>query len=320
MADFTVIVSDEVTRVVAVGAYGPGGDGGGGGGDVATDAIWDAKGDLAAGTGANTAAKVTLGSNGHVLTADSAEVTGVKWAAPAASGAPTDATYVTLSSNGTLTNERTLTAGTGITLTDEGAGSTVTVAATGGSLDGFTGNRSGVWYIPLANVVSAFSATAGTHGQAVAMPILLRAGTLDRIAVNHNNTVTANETARLGIYSDDGNGYPGTLLLDAGTVDLGTATALKPITISQVVTTGIYWLVVARQGTAGTATAQLVNYGTSSTNTNMAMAVNLPSDQTDLFSTGRIALTMTGVTGALGAWSATPAITARGFVIGVRYA
>lgn len=127
MADFTVIVSDEVTRVVAVGAYGPGGDGGGGG-DVATDAIWDAKGDLAAGTGANTAAKVTVGSNGDVLTADSAEATGVKWAAPAASGAPTDATYVTLTSNGTLTNERTLTAGTGITLTDGGAGSTVTAA------------------------------------------------------------------------------------------------------------------------------------------------------------------------------------------------
>lgn len=55
-----------------------------GGGAVATDAIWDAKGDLAAGTGANTAAKVTVGTNGHVLTADSAETAGVKWAAPAA--------------------------------------------------------------------------------------------------------------------------------------------------------------------------------------------------------------------------------------------
>ena len=44
------------------------GDGGGGGGAVATDAIWDAAGDLAVGTGANTAAKLTKGNNGDVLT------------------------------------------------------------------------------------------------------------------------------------------------------------------------------------------------------------------------------------------------------------
>lgn len=43
-------------------------------------------------------------------------------------GAPTDAQYVTLATNGTLSNERVLTAGSGITLTDGGAGSTITVA------------------------------------------------------------------------------------------------------------------------------------------------------------------------------------------------
>ena len=43
-------------------------------------------------------------------------------------GAPTNAEYVVISLNGTLTNERVLTAGTGITLTDAGAGSTLTVA------------------------------------------------------------------------------------------------------------------------------------------------------------------------------------------------
>lgn len=63
-------------------------DGGGGGGDIATDTIWDAKGDLAVGTGANTAAKLTAGTNGYVLTADSAEVTGLKWAV--ASGGSSD--------------------------------------------------------------------------------------------------------------------------------------------------------------------------------------------------------------------------------------
>lgn len=49
------------------------------------------------------------------------------------SGAPTDAQYVTLASNTSLTAERTLTAGSGISITDGGAGSTVTIAASGGS-------------------------------------------------------------------------------------------------------------------------------------------------------------------------------------------
>lgn len=52
---------------------------GGGGGDVASDVIWDAKGDLAVGTGSNTAANLAVGSNGQVLSADSGESTGLKW-------------------------------------------------------------------------------------------------------------------------------------------------------------------------------------------------------------------------------------------------
>lgn len=56
---------------------------GGGGGSVATDAIFDAKGDLPVGTGANTAAKITVGANDTMLMAASGEATGVKWAAPA---------------------------------------------------------------------------------------------------------------------------------------------------------------------------------------------------------------------------------------------
>lgn len=51
---------------------------------VAHDTIWDAKGDLVAGTGADTAAKVTVGANDTILMADSAEAAGVKWVAPAA--------------------------------------------------------------------------------------------------------------------------------------------------------------------------------------------------------------------------------------------
>ena len=49
----------------------------------------DAKGDLVAGTGADAFSRLAVGSNNTVLTADSAEATGLKWAAPASGGSLT---------------------------------------------------------------------------------------------------------------------------------------------------------------------------------------------------------------------------------------
>jgi hypothetical protein len=54
-------------------------------GAVATSSF-AAKGDLLVGTGAGTLVAQTVGANGTVLTADSAEADGVKWAAPAGGG------------------------------------------------------------------------------------------------------------------------------------------------------------------------------------------------------------------------------------------
>jgi hypothetical protein len=46
----------------------------------------DAKGDLVVGTGADTFARLAVGTNGYTLVADSAETTGLKWQAAAAGG------------------------------------------------------------------------------------------------------------------------------------------------------------------------------------------------------------------------------------------
>jgi hypothetical protein len=58
----------------------------GSGTTIATDTLWNAKGDLAAGTGSDTAARVAAGANGTFLVADSAQSAGVKWVAPTGFG------------------------------------------------------------------------------------------------------------------------------------------------------------------------------------------------------------------------------------------
>lgn len=74
------------------------------------NAIVDAKGDLISATAADTPARLAVGSNGQVLTADSTTSTGLKWAAPS-SGAMsyvTGASFSAVSSfslpNGTFTS------------------------------------------------------------------------------------------------------------------------------------------------------------------------------------------------------------------------
>jgi hypothetical protein len=63
------------------------------------NAIVDAKGDLIAATASDTPARLAVGTNGQVLTADSAEATGLKWAASPA---------------GALSLVKTQTIGTGV--------------------------------------------------------------------------------------------------------------------------------------------------------------------------------------------------------------
>jgi hypothetical protein len=55
-------------------------DASGGGGDVATDTIWDAAGDLAVGTGANTAAKVNIGAEEVVARIGAGNIDGITMA------------------------------------------------------------------------------------------------------------------------------------------------------------------------------------------------------------------------------------------------
>lgn len=96
--DFTWINNDQgdITGVTA----GTGISGGGTSGNVTVTnsmaTAIDAKGDLVAGTGADAFSRLAVGANDTVLTADSAQATGLKWATPSTGG-------MTLISTTTLT-------------------------------------------------------------------------------------------------------------------------------------------------------------------------------------------------------------------------
>jgi hypothetical protein len=87
--DITVLVSEFAGIESADWVFalsGPTGIQGEPGTDGIPETLIDAKGDLVAGTANDTAARLAVGTDGFVLTADSAETTGLKWAVAAAGG------------------------------------------------------------------------------------------------------------------------------------------------------------------------------------------------------------------------------------------
>jgi hypothetical protein len=102
-------------------------------------------------------------------------------------GAPTSAQYVTLATDATLTNERVLTAGANITLTDGGAGSTVTVAALSGAVRFNTVTTAATPYAVTStdNIVFANAAVAQTINlPAAAAGLTGRTITVKRIGIS----------------------------------------------------------------------------------------------------------------------------------------
>lgn len=177
----------------------------------------DAKGDVLTATAADTPARLAVGANDTVLTADSSTATGLKWATPAG-----------------------------------GSGTDYKVGAY---------PTTGRWYrAPSYGPVGANLTMV--QNRLYLVPFRLAAGvTFDRIGADVATVGSAGAVIRLGIWaSDAAGGLPGTLVLDAGTVQADTGTGSRAITISQALAAGVFWLGVVMQTASGVLLRATVEY------------------------------------------------------------
>jgi hypothetical protein len=125
----------------------------------------DAKGDLIVGTGADTFSRLAVGAtNGHILQVDSAEATGMKWAAAAAGGT---ANWSLLNAGGTaLTGAQTVTV-SGISGKDQimvlvdGASSATASSLISVRLNGDTGSN---YYVYGSDSIAGATYAASNYG------------------------------------------------------------------------------------------------------------------------------------------------------------
>ena len=106
--------------------------------------------------------------------------------------------------------------------------------------------RTGELFLPLP--IRYHDAMTLTADEIYAIPcIISRALTIDRLYIQVTTAGAAGKIARLGVYKDGANVYPGALVKDYGTVAVD-ATGIKYAGVDQALTKGLYWLVIVSDG------------------------------------------------------------------------
>lgn len=167
------------------------------------------------------------------------------------------------------------------------------VIASGGAAG--SSYKAGAWlFPPLAPTTAALS-----NGVMSAARVAISEPTnITAIAAEVTVAGSAGSVVRLGIYNDNGHGYPGSIMVDAGTID-GTVVGVATITFdgfsgrpTPVVTAaGTYWIVGVSQGAPATNPTVRINSGTAHGVLFATAAAGMINNSTSY--------TMSGVTGGL---------------------
>jgi len=180
-----------------------------------------------------------------------------EWEGLLTAGGGTAAEYVVMALDATLTNERVLTAGAGITLADGGAGSTVTISSGGGNpgLDpALIGAGHGGPYFQLANVYppfvggTAINAAFGNDEPRFYPFFAAHTGDMAEVHISVSGAST-DEALLVGFYTDD-EGVPDELI-GSVSIDTSSTGGQSSTSFSDTVTTArgtMYWCGYVRSG------------------------------------------------------------------------
>lgn len=147
--------------------------------------------------------------------------------------------------------------------------------------------RSG-WYTPLAPVTNQTSGY-GTNSMDCHPFYVPRQITIDRVVAPTATAGTAG-TIRIGIYDDDGTGYPGALRVEFP--GLPADQVAPEGTVSHVLGPGIYWIAMVAQGLSGSPTGR-------NSNSTPLFSLALPTLALATQSSALSAYRVTSVTGAM---------------------
>jgi len=117
-----------------------------------------------------------------------------------------------------------------------------TTAFVQGAIPANYGYKSGYYYDTKNAGVGSGSAVLSANNDLCFHPYCVTsATTIQSLSINVTSAAGQSSTVvRLGIYADNGSGSPGSLVLDAGTVQVNS-TGTKTITVSQALAKGVYW-------------------------------------------------------------------------------
>jgi hypothetical protein len=214
-----------------------------GGGSVATDAIWDAVGDLAVGTGANTAARIAIGTNGQVLTVSGGTAA---WTTVAGTGSVTDVSVVT--ANGVSGSVATSTTTPAITLTLGNITPTTLVTGTLG-------------YVA-ANFFWTAQSSVNSFNQIIVQNSSTGTAASSNFVVNNSDST---DTTNYGEFGRNGTGFTGSGAFNTPTVTYLTSTG-SSLALGTTTAHSIRFVV----GGGATDAATILSNGTLAVATNIA--------------------------------------------------